>query len=428
VGERAEQRATKGWRVPFLAARSGRELFIAGLGIGQIASWGTLYYSFPLIAERMGQDLGLSKPEVYGAATIGLLIASFTAYPVGAAIDRGYGRAVMALGAGLAGLLLLLWSQIASLWALYPLLAGIGLVQAMTLYEPAFAVVARRYGAEARRGITALTLWGGFASTVFVPLIQLLLNAVDWRSTLVVLGVINVGLCAPLYLSVINAKADACPSERASITSSAAPLTGRRAVRWALDQPAFWGLLIAFTVYYATFSGLSFHMYSLLLERGFDTATVVTVIALLGPSQVAGRIAVWSIAERASVRTVGKVVVLAFPIALALLLLLPPGFVSLVVFAIIYGAANGILTIVRGIVVPEMLTREAYGAVNSVLAIPATIAKAMSPLGIALLWAAAGSYDVVLTAVLASSTLVVAGFWFAAAQTDPKKRPDASQG
>jgi hypothetical protein len=64
----------------------------------------------------------------------------------------------------------------------------------MTLYEPAFAIVARRYGSEARRGITSLTLWGGFASTVFVPLVHLLLNAVDWRSTLVALGVINIGL------------------------------------------------------------------------------------------------------------------------------------------------------------------------------------------------------------------------------------------
>jgi hypothetical protein len=136
VGERSERRIAPGWRVPSLAPRSGRRLFIAGLGIGQIASWGTLYYSFPLIAERMGIDLGLSKPEVYGAATIGLLSASVAAYPVGAAIDCGHGRRVMALGSGLAGLLLLAWSQIASLWALYPLLAGIGMAQVMTLYEP----------------------------------------------------------------------------------------------------------------------------------------------------------------------------------------------------------------------------------------------------------------------------------------------------
>ncbi len=298
----------------------------------------------------------------------------------------------------------------------------------MTLYEPAFAVVARRYGSEVRRGITALALWGGFASTVFVPLIQFLLNELDWRSALAVLGLINLGLCAPLYLAVIDAKVDAQPPEPASVTSSEVPLVGRRAVRWALRRPAFWGLLIAFTVYYATFSGLSLHMYSLLLERGFNTPTVVAVIAMMGPSQVAGRIAVWGIAERTSVRTVGKVVVLAFPIALVLLLLLPPTFASLAVFAALYGAANGIITIVRGIAVPEMLTRDAYGAINSVLAVPATIAKASAPLGVALLWAAAGSYDVVLIGVLASSTLVVAGFWFAAAQTDPKNRPDASQG
>src|SRR5262245_44887954 len=62
VGERAERGAAAGWRVPLPAPRLGRRLFITGLGIGQIASWGTLYYSFLLIAERMGQDLGLSKP------------------------------------------------------------------------------------------------------------------------------------------------------------------------------------------------------------------------------------------------------------------------------------------------------------------------------------------------------------------------------
>jgi predicted MFS family arabinose efflux permease len=426
VGEQAEPRAAKGWRVPFLAARSKKPLFIAGLGIGQIASWGTLYYSFPLIAERMGHDLGLSKPEVYGAATIGLLIASFTAYPVGVAIDRGYGRAVMALGSGLAGILLLLWSQIASLWPLYPLLAGIGLAQAMTLYEPAFAVVARRYGAEARRGITALTLWGGFASTVFVPVIQWLLNTVDWRTTLVVLGLINIGLCVPIYLGAINPNADVHPPEQATVTTSTVPLTGRPAVRWALHQPTFWGLLVAFTVYYGMFSGLSFHLYSLLLERGLDSTTVVTVIALIGPAQVVGRIVVWRFAERASVRNVGRVVVVAFPVAIALLLLLPPGFASLALFAVIYGAANGVITIVRGIAIPEMLTRNAYGAINSVLAIPATIAKAISPLGIALLWAATGSYDRVLVAILIGSTLVVAGFWFAASQTTLTKRAEAA--
>lgn len=405
---------------PWPAPRSRQKFFILGLGIGQIISWGTLYYSFPLIAEPMSRDLGLTKPEVYGAATTGLLIASFTAYPIGAMIDRGQGRAVMTLGSALAGLLLLAWSQIEGLWALYPLLAGIGLAQAMTLYEPAFAVIARRYGAEARRGITTLTLWGGFASTVFVPLIQFLLNHLDWRETLTALGLINLGLCVILHFVVIDTRADVQSPEPSLMTDKEAPLAGRRAVGWALQRRAFWGLLLAFTVYYATFSGLTFHLYPLLIEGGFDTWIVVGAMAIIGPAQVAGRSALWLFGSRLSVQTTGKVVVLALPIALLLLLLLPPAFASLAAFATLYGAANGIITIVRGIAVPEMLTREAYGAINSILAIPATIAKASAPLGVALLWAVAESYNIVLLTILASSILVITGFWYAAAQPDPR--------
>ncbi|HYH38429.1 MAG TPA: hypothetical protein VD860_09440 [Azospirillum sp.] len=77
---------------PHRVPRIGRRPFIAALGVGQIISWSTLYYSFPLMAGPMAQEFGLSKPEVYGAATVGLAAASLAAYPVGAAIDRGHGR------------------------------------------------------------------------------------------------------------------------------------------------------------------------------------------------------------------------------------------------------------------------------------------------------------------------------------------------
>jgi MFS family permease len=187
--------------VPTAAAYRHRGSFIAGLGIGQIISWGSLYYSFPLIAGPMGRDLALSVPELYGAATVGLGVGSLATYPIGVVIDRGHGRVIMACGSALGGLLLVAWSQIASLWAFYCLFIGIGLAQAMTLYEPAMAIVARRYGAEARTGITALTLWGGFASTVFVPLVQLLLDHSGWRAALRALGLLNlvVGVNDHLY-------------------------------------------------------------------------------------------------------------------------------------------------------------------------------------------------------------------------------------
>ncbi|MEP4754460.1 MAG: hypothetical protein ABJZ74_17140, partial [Nitratireductor sp.] len=92
---------------------------ITALGIAQICSWGSLYYSFPLIAEAMRRDLGWAKPDLYLAVTIGLIAASLAAYPVGAAIDRGRGRVVMATAALAAGLLLIMWSRVQSLYGFY---------------------------------------------------------------------------------------------------------------------------------------------------------------------------------------------------------------------------------------------------------------------------------------------------------------------
>jgi len=389
---------------------TGRSLFIVGLGVGQVCSWGTLYYSFPQIAQAMSLELGWSKAELYGAATLGLALGGLAAYPVGAGIDRGYGRPIMAGGSLLAGLLFILWAHVDSMALFYLAVAGIGCMQAATLYDPAFAVIARRAGPlNARPGITALTLWGGFASTVFIPLIQFLLDNVGWRDTLLVLGAVNILICGTVNFLSIDPSRDAAPSRPAGVAPP-----GRGAVAEALRQPVFWALAAAFTAYAAMFSGFTFHLYPLLVERGFDTASVVSAIALIGPAQVAGRVAVSVLAPRVPVRVVGSVIVAIFPVAFLALEFMPPHFEWVALFALALGVANGLVTIVRGLVVPELLTRRAYGAVNGALAMPATISRALAPVGLAMLWTAAGSYDPVLVAVIAFSVVFAAGFWCAA--------------
>src|SRR5690606_12684833 len=125
------------------------------------------------------------------------------------------------------------WSQVSSLLAFYATFAAIGFLHAATLYEPAFAVIARRAGpGNAPRGIAALTLWGGFASTVFIPLIQVLLDEFGWRGALSILGAINVVLCGGLYFLAIDPARDHSLPVREP--HEAAPLSGRAAVKWAL--------------------------------------------------------------------------------------------------------------------------------------------------------------------------------------------------
>ena len=389
---------------------SGRSWFITGLGIAQIASWGTLYYSFPMIATAMEADLGWDKTAIYGTATLGAVLAGLLVIPVGQAIDHGMGRSIMAVASVLAGILLYIWAVSSDMWVFYMAAAGVGALQAATLYEPAFAVIARRSGPGlARNGITALTLWGGFASTIFVPLVQLMMDQWGWRGALQGMALVNILVCATLYFLVIDPRQDAA-------VRPAAPSSGSRThLGDALRNPVFWLLAISFTAYSAAMGALLLHFYPMLIERGFSEYAVVAAMGLIGPAQVAGRILTMSFGRAASGRRIGSIVALGFPAAMGMFAWAPPEFLIIGAAAVLYGAANGVMTIVRGIAVPEMVSKEAYGGINGALIVPMTMARAFSPLAAAALWSTTGNYQATMVGIVVLSVAMMLSFWAAAA-------------
>jgi predicted MFS family arabinose efflux permease len=386
------------------------------LGLGQICSWGTLYYSFPLIALRMETELGWSKSDLYAGATIGLALTALLSYPVGVAIDRGYGKWVMA-GASVAAMVVMVWwANTDHLLAFYVICALLGAIQAALLYEPAFAVFARHVGARnARRGITHITLWGGFASTVFIPITGLLIAAFDWRVTLLWLGAVNF-IYGMIYLWLIRPQTD---TEHAhdQTQRQADIVRDRQIVKDNLHNNLFWIILIALTLYAGMFSAFTFHMYPLLLENGLDPSDVVLAIAVIGPVQVLGRYLVSTYASGMPMRLLGSITVAVFPIAFALVIPASTTFWGVALVFAAYGLANGIFTIVRSFVVPEMLSPHAYGALNGIITIAATVARAIAPLAAAWLWTINQSYGPVMWAIVGASVLLALSFWWAAWRT-----------
>lgn len=73
------------------------------------------------------------------------------------------------------------------------------------------------------------------------------------------------------------------------------------------------------------------------------------------------------------------------------------------------------ITIVRGLMVPEMISKDAYGAINGALVAPMNIMLAVSPLAAAWIWSATGGYDAVLIAIGVGACVLCLGFWIAAA-------------
>src|SRR5205085_12105308 len=118
---------------------------------------------------------------------------------VGTLIDRYGGHWVMPVGSLLGAVGLFGLVQAASVAAYLAVWVVLGVAMAASLYDPAFATLGRIFGTRARQPITALTLAGGFASTVSWPATQALLDAIGWRGTYLVYAALLAGVAAPLH-------------------------------------------------------------------------------------------------------------------------------------------------------------------------------------------------------------------------------------
>jgi len=369
-----------------LAAAGGRSWrLLAGLGITQIVSWGSIYYAFALLLEPLQRDLGAGKSEVAGAFSVALLVSGLCATWIGRTIDRLGGRRVMTLGSVAAVLLLAALSQVQSLPLLYLTWVGLGVAMAATLYEPAFVVIAQVYRLNYRRALTVLTLFGGFASTVFWPITTLLIERFGWREAVLWLAAINLLVCVPLHFALLprtsGAPAAPAPTQRGSA----------RMRLWA--DRRFRALTLAFLAHYVVVSAIAAHLIALLLARGMSPAAAAGIGALIGPMQVAGRVVEFGASRWLTIGQVGRVAATAMPASLLALLWADTNLFGLALFAVLFGAGNGAMTVIRGALPVEMYGRDHYGAIAGALATPGLLARAVGPIFAALLWSALGGYE-----------------------------------
>ena len=156
---------------------------IVALGTTQTLAWASSYYLPAILADPIARDLGVSSNWIFAAFSASLVISAILGPRIGRQIDLVGGRSVLSLSnvvlaAGLA--LLGLTYSIPVLLAAW-LLLGIGM--GAGLYDAAFGALGRIYGDAARRSITGITLFAGFASTVGWPLTAWGLETIGWRNT-----------------------------------------------------------------------------------------------------------------------------------------------------------------------------------------------------------------------------------------------------
>ncbi|TDS84598.1 MFS transporter [Comamonas sp. JUb58] len=394
--------------MPLFSAPSfapGQVLTTCKLGLGQMLSWGSAFYLPAILAGAMGESLGIPPSRIFAAFSLALLMMALTGPVAGRLIDRWGGRPLLMATNLWFALGLVLLSQVQTQGQLFAVWLLLGLAMGAGLYEAAFATSVRLYGKAARGSIVGITLFGGFASTLSWPLTTWLLHSWGWREACLVWAAVQLLVLLPLHASLprapARASADAVMPPAGLAAAPTAPTTPLRGQWLSL-------VLLALTFAAIWFIGTSMmsHLPRLLMVSGATATAAVAAAALVGPAQVASRIADYAFLRRAHPLWSARIAVMAYP--LAALALAVFGASGSWAYALAFGLGNGIMTVVIGTLPLAMFGAQGYGQRQGLLMVPARMTQASAPFlfGLALeQWQLGALWVLMLAASIAGTAL-----------------------
>jgi predicted MFS family arabinose efflux permease len=362
------------------------------LGVSQTLAWASSYYLPAILAAPISANLGLPRAWFFVAFSGSLLIAACAGPAVGRLIDRRGGRGVLVASNLVLALGLVLLAGATGAVMLFVAWAVLGIGMALGLYDAGFAALTALYGRDARGPITGVTLFAGFASTVSWPLTAFMNDALGWREACLIWAALNLVLGVPLNRLML-------PRVERPVH---APHTADTHVGW---KPYREMLLLAFVFSAGWFvtGAMAAHMPGLLERAGASPAEAVAAAALIGPAQVAARLAEFAILRRVHPLVSARIAASLHPIGVGLFAL--TGVPGAALFVILYGAGNGVLTIARGTVPLALFGPQGYGERTGLLGAPARAAQAFAPLLFGLLLDAIGLSALIVSAGLCLAAL-----------------------
>lgn len=369
----------------------GRLSTILVLGSTQTLAWASSYYLPAILADDIARDTGISTLWLFGSFSASLIISAILGPRVGRIIDRGGGNTVLAASNLLfaAGLVLLALAQ--SLLTLQAAWIVLGIGMGLGLYDAAFAVLGRIYGASARGAITGITLLAGFASTIGWPLTAWGAAEIGWRDTCLAWAALHVFVALPMNYWLLPRPAIAATAKKA--VDQPVPI----------DRPMIL-LAFAFAAAWIVTAGMAAHFPRILEATGATQTQAIAAGALIGPAQVAARLLEAGPLARFHPLVSARLATLTHPVGVAVLLLAGGGVASSA-FALLHGSGNGILTIARGTVPLALFGPENYGYRLGLLGMPSRFLSALAPFVFAVLLEHIGSAILLVTAALSLAAL-----------------------
>jgi hypothetical protein len=305
----------------------------------------------------------------------------------------------MQAGGFAAAALLAAWALTPNVLTLYGIWAALGLCMASTLYEPAFLIVGRAHEDPGTRlrALAAVTLFGGLASTVFLPLTAFLVAAAGWRGGVIVLASLLAVSTYSTRALVFRHLPGVQPRSASAHADGRLPDPEGHRLRFAFIGAAFALASLASAAF-------TTNLLPALGERGISPARAAMLGALIGVMQLPGRALLMNgflAGSPIGLLAVSLVLQASGLGGVALAASMPVTAAGTMVFAL--GA--GLTTLVRPHLIQAMFGAGSGGYLNGRIARQQQLARAAGPIVIAWVAGIVG-YATVFTAMAGTFAVI----------------------
>ncbi|WP_238176253.1 MFS transporter [Kribbella albertanoniae] len=374
----------------------GRPGIVAALAVTQTVGYGVLYYVFGVFLGPMSDDLRISPVTAAGAMTVSVLISGALSVPIGRWLDVRGGHGLMTAGSLLGSCSVIAWSQVQSAVQLYVAFAGIGVASSMVLYAAASAVLVNVLEPARRsRALLAVTLVAGLGSTIFIPLAGQLVDRVGWRDALLVLALLHNVVTVPLHLIALRGTA------RASRSTATGNAHDQAVVARALRDAGFWLLTIGFVLHNAAIAVVTVHLVFYLVASGHSPTVAAGLAGLLGIFSVAGRIVIAVLQRWLPLTSVAPGIFLLQGAAIAVLPAVDRFPIGALACVTVFGFGFGFAALATPVILLDRYGVSGFATISGYLATPVFVARALAPLGAAVIAAGSGYRLLMLPVVVA---------------------------
>ena len=331
------------------------------IGISVTFCYSSYAYLFSALLQTWEVELNVSRNKLTFAYSLGLIIHGLLLPYLGKLVDRNYSFIMMWLSPLLLGFSVI---NLAFVNTYYEFIIAWVLVSATAggcLYTMIFSVLTINLKKDIKNSIAIITLIAGLASTYTYPTATYLTESFNWRTTVLIFGIVNIVISAPAnyfgFKTIIH--------QEKNFNSN----TNNEKQENIYYNPKFWLLCFPLFVFGFNAGAIITHIIPMMQEKNLSLTMAVLIASLFGPGQIIGRILIMTYGRNKS--NIGLFVLCFYSSLIGIIFLYFVNFSFYLAFLFILfnSAAFGSMAILKPLVQNDIFGKMNFGKIHGILAI-----------------------------------------------------------